>query len=235
MAEILTEAIGLPASEVDLSAREMGDAELSADTLAIIAVPSFAGRVPATATERLKNKVHGNGAKAVLVAVYGNRAYEDTLVELYDIAMACGFKVVACVSAVARHSIVTRIAAQRPDEADRAVLDEFGKRIAEKIAAGDLVAPAIPGNRPYKKGGASLVPKTNDKCSSCGMCVSMCPVGAINPAEPGRIDGALCIGCMRCVSLCPVAAKFIPEEIVAAIDAKIKGFCADRKEPELFL
>lgn len=50
---------------------------------AVIAVPSFGGRVPAVAVERLRG-IKGSGAKAVIVCVYGNRAYEDTLVELQD-------------------------------------------------------------------------------------------------------------------------------------------------------
>ena len=35
----------------------------------LIAIPSYGGRVPATATRRISN-LHGNGAKAVLVCVY---------------------------------------------------------------------------------------------------------------------------------------------------------------------
>lgn len=54
--------------------------------MAVIAVPSYAGRVPAPAVQRL-TAMQGNGARAVLVCVYGNRAYEDTLVELEDAAV----------------------------------------------------------------------------------------------------------------------------------------------------
>ncbi len=75
------------------------------DDCALIALPSYGGRVPSLAAERL-SQVRGNGARCVLLCVYGNRAYEDTLVEMEDIAKACGFIVIAALSAVAEHSIM---------------------------------------------------------------------------------------------------------------------------------
>ena len=48
-------------------------------------MPVYAGRVPALAVERLKG-IKTSGVKCVIVAVYGNRAYEDALVEMQDIA-----------------------------------------------------------------------------------------------------------------------------------------------------
>lgn len=75
------------------------------DDKVLIAMPSFGGRAPAVAIERLK-KIAGNGANCTLICVYGNRAYEDTLAEMEDAAKECGFKVVAAVAAVAQHSII---------------------------------------------------------------------------------------------------------------------------------
>ena len=40
--------------------------------MVLIAMPSFGGRAPAVAIERLK-QIAGNGAKCTLVCVYGNR------------------------------------------------------------------------------------------------------------------------------------------------------------------
>ena len=56
---------------------------LTSEDVAVIAVPSYSGRVPVPAVERIM-QIRGNGAKAILVCVYGNRAYEDTLIELQD-------------------------------------------------------------------------------------------------------------------------------------------------------
>lgn len=102
----------------------------------------------------------GQGARAVLVCVYGNRAYEDTLVELADTAKQAGFCVIAAVTFIAEHSIARCHAAGRPDATDAEQLQAFAVKIREKLSAGDREEPGIPGNRPYKKySGAGMVPK----------------------------------------------------------------------------
>ena len=70
-------------TEIDLMDRKADFSKytFTEEYTCLVAVPSFGGRVPAIATERLQN-MQGGGAKAILVVVYGNRAYEDTLVEL---------------------------------------------------------------------------------------------------------------------------------------------------------
>ena len=94
-------------------------------------MPSFGGRAPAVAIERLK-QISGNGAKCTLVCVYGNRAYEDTLVEMEDAANHCGFQVVAAIAAVAEHSILSQYASNRPDASDEKQLVNFADQIADK-------------------------------------------------------------------------------------------------------
>ena len=70
--------------EIDLSKKEdMVDQVFDADDVCVIGVPSYGGRVPGIALERM-NKFKGNHAKAILVVSYGNRAFEDTLKELVD-------------------------------------------------------------------------------------------------------------------------------------------------------
>lgn len=81
--------------------------------MVLIAMPSFGGRAPAIAIERLR-KIKGNGAKCTLISVYGNRDYEDTLVEMEDAAKECGFQIVAAIAAVAEHSIMPQYASSRP-------------------------------------------------------------------------------------------------------------------------
>lgn len=77
--------------------------------MVIIAMPSFGGRAPKIAIQRLK-QINGNHAKCILVCVYGNRAYEDTLVEMEDAANDSNFKVIAAISAIAEHSIIHKYA-----------------------------------------------------------------------------------------------------------------------------
>lgn len=148
------------------------------DDVAVIAVPSYGGRVPGLAAERIA-KIHGNQAGCVIVCVYGNRAYEDTLVELEDLAQQSGFRVIAAVAAIAEHSIMHQYAAGRPDPRDREELRHFAQKIFEKINQNETASTSalqIPGNRPYKKaGGAGLVPKADKRCTGCGLCAENCP------------------------------------------------------------
>lgn len=60
-------------------------------------------------------RMKGNGAAAVLIVVYGNRACDDTFAELQDTLEAAGFLCVAAVAAVAEHSILRQYAAGKPE------------------------------------------------------------------------------------------------------------------------
>ena len=119
VAEILSQALANEIVPVDLTARDVDfrSVKLADGDVALIAVPSYSGRVPAVAATRLE-MLCGNGARAILVCVYGNRAYEDTLAELRDTATRAGFRVVAAVAAVAEHSIVRHYGAGTHDAAD---------------------------------------------------------------------------------------------------------------------
>ncbi len=218
--------------KIDLSdaAADFGKCEINGQDMVIIAMPSFGGRAPAVAVERLR-KIRGNGASCVLVCVYGNRAYEDTLVEMEDAAWECGFHVTAAISAIAEHSIMPQYATGRPDEADRKQLTEFADQIAGKTGP----VSTIPGNRPYKKaGGAGLVPKPDKSCVKCGLCAKTCPVQALDSAQ-FKADSKKCISCMRCMKQCPQNARKVNGLMVSAAALAIKKVCSVKKENELFL
>lgn len=232
VADILGRRWGESTTKIDLSDSgvDFSRCVIDKEDQVLVAMPSFGGRAPAVAIERLK-KIPGNGAKCTLVCVYGNRAYEDTLVEMEDAANESGFRVVAAVAAVAQHSILPQYAAGRPDAADQKQLEAFAEQIGAKAEA----AGSIPGGRPYKKaGGAGLVPKPTKACVKCGLCAQRCPVQAIDPVS-FVADSKKCIGCMRCAEQCPQHARKVNGAMVAVAAAAIKTACSVRKENELFL
>ena len=204
------------------------------DDLAVIAMPVFAGRVPALAVERLR-MVNPNSAKCVVVAVFGNRAYDDALIEMQDVATEIGFRVIAAVAAVAEHSIIRKYGKARPDADDEQELRQFGADIVKKAESNDCTMPQVPGNRPYKKGGKVPQPKGRRGCNHCGVCASQCPADAIPLSNPKAVESKKCISCMRCVSVCPTGARGIGAVMNFLATQGLKKVCATRKENELYL
>lgn len=234
---ILTDALEGEVIHVDLtdSRQDFHSVSLTSDDVAVISVPSYGGRVPATAIKRLTG-ISGQGARTVLVCVYGNRAYEDTLAELEDAAKQAGFQVIAAIAAVAEHSIVRQFASGRPDRQDRQQLTAFTRQIKDKLSTGVSSEPAIPGNRPYKKSGkAGMIPKPTKECTKCSVCAKQCPVQAIDPENPKKVDEKACISCMRCISVCPHSARKLNPVMLSAAGLMLKKVCSERKECELFL
>ncbi len=113
-----------PAERIDLTpptARRQKIVQIH-DGFVIIGSPVYGGRLPTDAVSRLL-RLRGNGAPAAIVVVYGNRAYEDALLELRDIALDVGFKPIAAAAFIGEHSYSTDaapVAAGRPDTEDSA-------------------------------------------------------------------------------------------------------------------
>ena len=206
---------------------------LEEGSLALIAMPSFGGVAPELALDRL-SKIKANGCKCAIVAVYGNRAYDDTLIQMLDYSEKAGFQVIAAISAVAEHSIIRKFASDRPNANDSKQLADYGNQIIEKAAnsSGSII---VPGNRPYKKAGAAMVPKANKTCTNCGACAKVCPAGAIDSSNPRSVDKSKCIGCMRCISVCPAKARSINPIMAKVAALALKKACSVPKENELFI
>ncbi|MEI0530681.1 4Fe-4S binding protein [Brachyspira pilosicoli] len=221
--------------EIDLTDYSLNfqSLKISQDDMAIIAVPSYAGRVPEAASKRIL-QLNGNGANTVIVCVYGNRDYEDTLIELYDIAKESNFKVTSAIAAIAKHSIAYKYASNRPDENDINKLKEFSDKIIN--ASEYLDEHKLKGKRPYKKiGKVPLTPKTKNKCNNCKLCAKKCPVQAIDINNPKIIDKSKCISCMRCVSICNYSAKYINKAKLELVHLALKKSCSKAKDYEFYI
>lgn len=215
---------------------KLTDVTLGEEDFAIIAMPVYGGRIPALAIERLKSLVKANNAKCSVVAVYGNRAYDDALLEMYNTCKEMGFRIVAAVGAVAEHSIIRKYGAGRPDAEDIIELKSFGEKIKEAIESDTILKEGvIPGNFPYKKPMSGQNPTADKSCKGCGKCASECPVSAIPSDNLRKVNKDLCISCMRCVSICPSQSRSIGKIMHGAIALAIKKGCAERKNNELFI
>lgn len=210
------------------------------DTLAVVAAPVYGGRVAETAVRRLKLLKAENSA-AVAVVLYGNRDYEDALVELADLLSGCGFEVIAAAAFVGEHSYSRPdegmpLAQGRPDMKDMEIAERFALEIAAKLDAGKPEAVSgIKGNRPYKVKGAPTpqAPQCDAAlCVKCAHCTEVCPVGAIEVTREGAVaDSRLCTKCCACVKECPAGALRFDTPYTKML---FTNFTV-RREPELFI
>lgn len=235
--DILTEELSID-KQIDLSAADIDYSAYSftEEDVCLIGVPSFGGRVPSVVLERLR-QTRANGAMAVLVVVFGNRAYDDTLLELKNETSACGYMVGAAVAAVAEHSIMRQYGKGRPDTQDEMELRQFSKEIAKLITnrknAKDFT---VPGNSQYSKySGVPFKPKADNACTKCGQCAEKCPVQAIPRDNPASLDEKKCISCMRCITVCPQNARKLNKTVLFAASQAMKKAFVDRKQNEMYL
>ncbi len=224
--------------ELDLSVpdKNYGVYRFPRGDICLIGVPSFGGRAPKEAIDRLK-QMKADHAAAILVVVYGNRDYDDTILELRKTAESCGFCVVAAIAAIAEHSIMHQYGAGRPDSRDEKVLRAYVGKIRKKLntpkAWKDFF---VPGKIPYKDySGVPLKPKASKACNHCGICAQKCPVKAIPKKRPSYTDESKCISCMRCVGICPHKARKLNPAMVFMATWKFKKVCSKRKKSELFI
>ncbi|MFA6831864.1 MAG: 4Fe-4S binding protein [Bacteroidaceae bacterium] len=215
------------------------------ETLYICAVPVYSGRVAKDAMARIKALQLATNSQAactpvIPIAVYGNRDYEDALVELYDYFESIGFLSIAAGAFIGEHSYSNAqvpLAAGRPDAKDQTKICSFGQQVAQLIIETSSEHPfasvksILKGNRPYREGTkiATTAPIADPKrCINCGKCVEVCPTGAIS--KPFDINVAACIQCCACVKVCPEDARFFETPIRDFLNEN----CKSRREPEMF-
>jgi ferredoxin len=214
------------------------------DELVIMGVPVYGGRLPVDAIQRLK-QLKANKTLAALIVVYGNREFEDALLELKHLAVELDFNPVAGGAFIGEHSFATKdvpIANGRPDNQDVQKAMDFGEKIKAKVTA--MQSPDaqidldVPGRFPYEAGGAqsmAVSPVTKeDTCTICGTCASVCPKAAISIDASVATNIELCIRCCACIKNCPTGARVVEDNKWRGIAGWLNDNCSTRKEPQIF-
>lgn len=246
--------------ETDLTLDESDKPIEITNALTVIAAPVYGGRLAPVALQRL-NRLRGNNAPAILIAVYGNRDYEDALIELRDTAVELGFTPLSAGAFIGEHSYSTTnmpIAAGRPDASDLQIAFQFGQdslnKLIEKTAvtSPELQAACklkslggklsillssffIKGTSPYKivQAGKPACPVCTEACFVCGECVEVCPTHAISISKDGS---QIKTDINRCIKCC-ACVKECPNEarvFHTPFAAILHEKFNTRREPELF-
>lgn len=216
--------------------------------LVVFGVPVYAGRVPNKILPDVENLFKGNETLAVPVVVFGNRAYDNALIELRNVLEDNGFHTIAGGAFVAEHVYSDIIAPGRPDADDMAEIEKFADAVAEKVTNAAQIPEKIEvaGTEPippyYTPLGVDgkptkflkAKPKTRENCNQCGICVKVCPMGSIDADDPTVVSG-VCIKCQACVQKCPIGAKYFDDEAFLSHVRMLEENYLRRAENSLFV
>ncbi len=209
----------------------------SENELLLVSIPVYSGRIPIFLKDFFAG-IKGNNTPFVPIVVYGNRDYDDALLELKELFEKKGFKSIAAAAFIGEHSYSAKVARNRPDSKDLKIAAEFGKNIKERLNDSDKISDfKVKGNYPYKerKNAPKIAPVTNDNCDECGICSEMCPMDAIDMQNLKVADSEKCIKCCSCIKLCPQNAKAFNDEFIINVTNYLEDSCSEvRKEPEIF-
>ena len=199
------------------------------DTTLIVSYPVYGGRVPCLFAEFLKEMVTCTNCKAIAIASFGNRAFEDALVEMEDILLAKGVPLIGAASIGCQHSYTDKVGSKRPDIEDFQLLD----RLAVYLN-GETKSVQAPGNRPYKQdmplADPPYMPSLRDSDGKINKaCYAVCPTGSLAKGDP-----TICIHCCACIKLSNNELT-MPDPWFSNFTKHLEDTCSDRVDSRLYL
>ncbi|MCD8356507.1 MAG: EFR1 family ferrodoxin [Clostridia bacterium] len=245
--KMLSQELDLPVQEDDFTLPAAREQEIvcSADELAVVGIPVYAGRVPNKLLPYVAGQIHGNRTPAVPVVLFGNRDYDDALIELRNVLEENGFRSIAGAAFVGEHSFSYTLGAGRPDAEDLLLADQFAKQIADKLKKLNTLPEqpvAVKGNIPLKpyyapknaRAYLKVKPVVSDACTGCGTCISLCPMGSIDALDVRQYIGP-CIKCGACIKKCPQQARYFDDDVYLYHKQELEKNFTRRADVELFL
>lgn len=244
----LSQLLHIPTHNINLTilANRQMSYDFDSNSLVILAIPVYAGRIPNKLLPDLERCLHGDGKTAIIpISVYGNRNYDEALRELLLLVEKRGFVPIGAAAMISQHAFFNHIAKDRPDSLDLKVITDFSDKIAEKILNNqeltgityDHDTPIGPYYTPLKTDHTparflKAKPVTDmDQCNKCGICAQKCPMGSISADDVTDVSG-ICIKCQACVRFCPTHAKcFTDTEFLSHVEM-LENTYTDRKEPK---
>lgn len=212
IARAIGEGIGMGRrTETDLTLDESDTPVEINDSLTVIAAPVYGGRVAPTALQRIK-RLKGNNSPAIVAVVYGNRDYEDALLELRDTAVALGFTPLAAGAFIGEHSYSTAqmpIAAGRPDANDLQIARQFGKDSLKKLetAIASISLSQTDNLSPHTECSSRVMPAELSSLISSFFVKGNTPYKEVPASQPSApICNEHCFVCGECVEVCPTHA-----------------------------
>ena len=213
----------------------------------IFAMPVYAGRIPNKILPFVQSMFLGENTPVVLVSVFGNRNFDESLMELKIELEKQNFRAIAAAAIVSQHVFSEQIAKNRPDQEDLQEIQQFIKDVTKQISEPKVANLDLPGHIPvgpyYVPLGISgdpvhflkAKPETDlNLCIDCKACAKVCPMGSISINDVSSIPG-ICIKCQACIKICPTNAKYFSDpDFISHVKMLEKNYSA-RSDNQFFL
>ena len=196
----------------------------------------------------MKNNIKAKGALCVPIVLYGNRNYDDSLIELRNILEFNNFHSIAADAFVGEHSFSYTLGKNRPDKEDFEKADELCLLIEQRLKKESIIDispvnvkgenPIRPYYTPRDRNGnfidiRKVLPKVHHTCDNCKICVGVCPMGAIDKENVAKYNN-ICIKCGACIKKCPMGAMYYDYEVYLYHKKELEEMYKRRALSEIF-